>query len=855
MRLITLANLRSGGSRLIAAGIAVVISAAFVVTVFSLVDAFERTMRAQAEAAAAGSDITITYGSNAPEYQAQLSEKLRGQIADVPGVANAQLIDTGSSEYTSGGQHTMLYPTTVAEGRPVKLEAGRTPQEADELMLYADVADSLGISHGDTVSLVDSEGGSEAAMFAVTGIIAGSEGGLPVPYLTAAGMQRLPSATPESLRVRLADGASGEEVTAVQEKIAALTAGDSGASVEDSGSSGLEVAGLQVQTSDQLVAAKMQALTGDSTVLLSVVLGFAAIAVTVAALVISNTFHVLVASRTRSLALMRAVGATRGQIRAATLAEGLVLGALGSIIGVLAGWLGAVGLARAAQATIQPTFADAGLPVAAIVAGLGVGITVTVLASLLPARKATQVSPMAALQPLDVAAPADRIAWLPLIAGSLMTGAGLVATVFGALAHELPIALGGGILAFLGVLALGRVVLPPLVGWLGRGLARVCGNSQVIGLVARNARSAPRRTASTTAALLIGVTLVTTLMVGAQTMKATNDSELAKRHAVDLVVASPTDGARRALADSAIVTTHRALPGAMAQVEPATQVDAGAVGRTADPEAPSARALAVRPGDLDGILRGTGDAGNLSAGKGVAYASPNTLESLGLDHPVTAVLRHGSGQVRTELHPHSGLPAGTILAAADDIAPLSVSGSDGLALARLADDADGAQVQQLAGAIEAAGGEPDPAGAVTRASTNQIITVALLVTLVMLAAAVVIAVIGVGNTLSLAVIERRRESALLRALGMSRAALGAMVSIEAVLMALVALILGTGLGVFFGWAGLSSLIAREDASILLDVPWLQLAGVAAAAILAAVLASAIPARTTSRTAPAAGLAS
>ncbi|GAA1806874.1 ABC transporter permease [Nesterenkonia flava] len=140
-----------------------------------------------------------------------------------------------------------------------------------------------------------------------------------------------------------------------------------------------------------------------------------------------------------------------------------------------------------------------------------------------------------------------------------------------------------------------------------------------------------------------------------------------------------------------------------------------------------------------------------------------------------------------------------------------------------------------------------------RASSTQLIDMVLLAVLGLLGASLFVAVIGVSNTLSLSVFERRREGALLRAMGMTRGALASTISIEAVLLAVVALILGTALGTLFGWAGVSVLVGLEEWEVSLEIPWLRMLAIWGVTVLAALLAAWVPARTLGRTAPAAGM--
>ncbi|GAB3845170.1 FtsX-like permease family protein [Nesterenkonia populi] len=435
------------------------------------------------------------------------------------------------------------------------------------------------------------------------------------------------------------------------------------------------VAGLEVATGQQYIEMWVQTRSGNAEVLGLIISGFGAIAVFVAALVIANTFQVMIASRQKTIGLLRAIGATAGQLRRATLAEGAVLGLVSGIAGVLLGWAAGVGMTSLGDIIFGVEMATAMLTPAPAVIGVGLGLGMTLLGSLWPALRAGRISPMEALRPADVAGVQHRRPWARAAIGAVLVLGGSALVAYAGLSGgtfdqvtglALPIiGLVGGFAGFLGVLLLARLIIPPLVARLGTALSRVApGLSVTASLAGKNARQVPGRTTATASALLIGVTLVVTVTVGAATAQNFIEDQFT---AVELI--------------------------------------------------------------------------------------------------------------------------------------------------------------------------------------DQVLGIALL----LLAASVLVAFIGVSNTLSLSVMERRREAALLRALGMPRSAVGSMVSVEALLLTLAALILGTTLGLFYGWAGVNALIALDGVDAHLAIPWARLAGIWLVAFGAALAAAWLPARSLSRTPPAAGL--
>ena len=275
----------------------------------------------------------------------------------------------------------------------------------------------------------------------------------------------------------------------------------------------------------------------------------------------------------------------------------------------------------------------------------------------------------------------------------------------------------------------------------------------------------------------------------------------------------------------------------------------GGTDGTGDVAITSAEAAAGSP-----VLRSDG----YDVDEGTILLDPTTV---GLDEEdsdvdgQSATVRLGEQDLDLTIETSFDVPAGTALVSGADAKTLEAGAGDEVAeqtWAKIADDASSSQIEALTSELDAVGASGDAAAAQHRAEFASMFQVALSVVLGLLAAAVVIAVIGVSNTLTLSVIERRREGALLRALGFTRAAMSRMITIESLLMTLIALIVGAGVGTFFGWVGTASMMPAS-ANPVLSVPWTQIGLIGVAAVLAAVLASAIPARSMSRIAPAKGM--
>lgn len=890
------ANLRSSGKRLWGAGIAIAISVAFIVTGSILVDGLTRALTQEAEAEAAGTDLVVTTEyvnisdwENEPETVADGDVILANRVAELDGVAAAESVRRSWLDVFEG-QSSMQVGMTVESlvpSRAALVQEGDLPSTAEEILLTPDAAESYGLDQGQQISVTDDFGTadsyeSSAVDYTISGIadVPGVSGALLLPE----GMDRLAGApSPLHIRVVLDDAQTGDPQAQqqVQKQIAALTeamisAGDvtvfdgfadddAGAVPTSTGPHGqLTVGGVEIATHQQIVDTWVEEQTGSADALRNIALVFGALAAFVATMVITNTFQVIVASRMRTMALIRAVGGTTGQLRRATIAEGAILGLVGGVAGVLTGWGLAHVLGLAARAAGFDQLA-VGVPgIAAITLGLGLGVVMAVVSSVYPAYRAGKVSPMVALRPADLATPHRRVPVWRVTAGSVMAVLGLAGTAyagatglhpenFGSLAPLL--ATGAGILAALGLLLLAKVFVPPLVGKLGAAASALPGLGVIGRLAGRNARQVPGRTAATASALLIGVTLVMTMLTGAATAQKVLFNELSSSNPVDGMVSTTGAEIDEVLDGDSAVAEFASLPGVMAQAEreeAATEsadlrvlvVDDQAVNALFyDSEAAPAegellvsyasdlapeRTYGEEPEDNQGSHVQVGSADQQAADD----SDSATLRSVGADWlpPEVAIMSSAS------------LPAGW-----------DAEESDGATLVRFTDGFTSVDVNTVLQDLRSAGAEAEFMGAELRAGFVEVIDMVLLVILGLLAASVVVAVIGVSNTLSLSVFERGREAALLRALGMSRRRVGTMISVEAVLIASVVLLVGTALGLFFGWAGVSSLIPREDWTVSVAIPWGRLTLVWLVTVLAALAAAWLPSRRLRRTQPAAGL--
>ena len=839
---ITLAQMRRSLGRLAAAGLAIAIGAAFVTATLLAGNVITRTTYDAVSSEYADADLVVTATED-------FDAAALATMAAMPGVGAVQgLTYTGAQ--LSGPSGGLWIPTTARAGdprlEPAAVLAGRLPDRPGEIALPSSVAEQLGVDvDGTVVSSRPSTDGSDAEVTAdlrVTGLL-----DTPSAFLSTSGSAVLDAAQAEEWLT--AD--YGGQPSWYQAMIALDPGADQGASVM-----ALEKAlgtTADVQTHDEHAAEQVAQLTGSTTLLVAVVLAFAAVSLLVATLVIANTFQVLVAQRTRTLALLRCVGADRRQLRRGVLLEATILGVVSSAAGVLLG----IGLVQAAltilgRATDVPLPSTVSVSLAAVLVPLAVGTAVTLLASLSPARAATRVSPLGALRP-EVIAEGGRssrgrawIAGLLVVGGTGLLVLGIV--MAGRDSMELGLAVGmlGGAVSFFGVL-LGSVFwVPSLLGRTGRFLGRgIAGR-----LAAANSVRNPRRVATTSGALFIGVTLVAMMATGAASATRAFTAGLSEYYPVDIGVSAVGGGAvpepllgsfSESVAHVDGVSDVTTLIGSYdITIEGSGDVTTRrALG--ADPDA--AAAVMLDPAGLTGLDDGTiliprwettdSGSGDLAPGTVVNVSGPGgevplTVVPTDLSDTLVTIrtLRALDPSARdTELWVHVD-DAGDAAGAVADIQ-------------KLADDSG--QVLQVVGA------------AVERAFFQRVVDTLLAVVVGLLGVAVVIAVVGVANTLSLSVLERRRESATLRAIGLTRAQLRGTLAIEGLLVAGVGTVVGAVLGVLYGWAGAHILLA-EVSDVGLAVPWRDLGLVMVVALAAGALASVLPARSAARTPPVEALA-
>ncbi|KNH15639.1 cell division protein FtsX [Arthrobacter sp. ZBG10] len=843
---VALSQFRTHSRRFIAVGLAVMLAVAFLATTLMVGASTQASLGASLGESYNKADLIATPGPGNGSGPSGFSQAAVDAVAADPAVSAVYAQQTAYAYIGVNGQEIFGKVRNLAPAalEPASLESGSLPAAANQVAVDRTTADRYRLSAGQALVVATGDQRTTVSL-TVSGILRASND----PFASATAQLVALSPTVGTLTANSGPDAGPAGAEGLQ---LVLAPGTDAAAAQASLAGVLSAAGAAdptVRTAQEEVTSQVAAMTGGQDQLTVVLLIFAAVALVVAALVVSNTFAVLVAQRTRELALLRCLGAGRRQVRNSVLLEALVVGVVASLLGVLAGTGLMAGLIGWASSQPNSTFATLAVPPSAIISGLVVGILLTLAAALVPARAATAVAPLAALRPADDASLRNTKGRVRLVLGIAALLAGVPLLVWGALEVQLVPAFGGGLLSFLGVLLSSSLFIPALVSLVGK-LAAAAG---VPGkLAALNAVRNPGRTSVTAAALLIGVTLVTMMMTGAATSRIAFDKALAQNYPVDMAVTAPGAGAfggpaatQPPGAAAGFTETQLAAVGGLPGVESAAALPA--VG-SADLDGYPSEILALPAGQAAAILRDAGlvlEPGKIYLPEGSTPGTVTVTGTAGTANLSAVVLetRNMPPLVSTETAQQLGTPTvgQAVWLRLADPAGGTLSGDDVRTVQQQVAEALAVPESAVSGA------------AIERLTFNQVIDVLLLVVTALLGVAVLIALIGVANTLSLSVLERTRENSLLRALGLTKGQLRGMLALEAVLVAAVAAIMGTVLGVAYGWLGaMSALGGVVDVSPA--IPWLQLLGVLAVAIIAGLLASVVPARRAARLSPVAGLA-
>ncbi|WP_234542820.1 ABC transporter permease [Streptomyces shenzhenensis] len=736
-------------------------------------------------------------------------------------VNNAALINPKTNKVAGpfGGASAIIGAWGRDPRSPLKITSGRAPSGPDDMLVDADTAKKSGLHLGSPVRVINSLGTFD---------------------YTVSGIASFTTTNPGSAMAFLQRSTAEHDLLGATGVFTSIEVyGDGHVSNNRLKSEITPVIGrgYQAKTASEQEANSTKDTSSFLSFVKAVLLGFATIAVVVGGFLIINTFSMLVTQRTREIGLLRALGAGRRQVNRSVLIEALLLGVVGSTLGMFAG----LGVAFLLAQLMTP----AGIPMSSSlvfdrtvpIASYGVGIVITVLSAWLPARRASRISPMAALSEhgisSDKAANRKRI-----VIGLLVTILGAAALVEGAVKSSKPLVETGAVFLLVAFVVLGPLLATGIIGVLGRVLPALFGASGKLAQL--NAVRNPRRTGATAAALTIGLCLVTGFSVESSSLVASTNSQVAKSLGADyLVTTGPTNGLTPAMLDAT-----RNTPG----IDHVTEEKYVLATITTGKVSQNFTLTAVSP-SITRDFHAQVVAGSLqSVNEGAVTVDQTFAKNFNLKVGDEMTIDYGKGHVQK-------VPIGVITAKNNPFfdrqiyigistlakaLPATLIPPDNVFLCMAA---NGADKDKTYDALQHSLRAYPMATVQDHAGFNQMfrdnVNALLYIIYALLALAISVAVLGVINTLALSVVERTREIGLLRAVGLSRVQLRRMIRLESVTIAVFGALIGTCLGLAWGIAFQHA--NRKQGMGVLSVPVTTIAMVLVLSAVVGLVAALVPA--------------
>ncbi|CAL9468544.1 ABC transporter permease [Streptomyces sp. enrichment culture] len=828
--------------RMALSAVAVLLSVAFVCGTLVFTDTMNTTFDKLFQATS--SDVTVTpkEASSTGETTSDtgkppvLPASVVDEVRSVDGVKSAEgsvfstsvtVIDADKDDLgPTGGGPTIVGNWNANEARTMKIDSGAAPRGPDQVMVDADTADKHDLKIGDELGVITAVGTHRAKISGIVEFTVTNPG---------AALFYLDTRTAQQALVGESGVYTGVNVTAASGVTDAQLKRNVGAALDG---------GYQVQTAKEVADENAEDIGEFMNVIKYAMLGFAGIAFLVGVFLIINTFSMLVAQRTREIGLMRAIGSSRKQVNRSVLVEALLLGVVGSVLGAAAGVGLAIGLMKLmGQMGMKLSTDDLTIAWTTPALGLFLGVVVTVLAAYLPARRAGKISPMAALR--DAGTPADAKAGaVRALLGLLLTGGGGYALYLAGTADAAKdgsLWLGAGVVGTLiGFVVIGPLLAGGVVRVLSAVLLRMFG--PVGRMAERNALRNPRRTGATGAALMIGLALVACLSVVGSSMVASATEELDKSVGTDFIVQNDkgdpitphavqavkdTPGLQRVTEYKWFEADLRTPDGRTVKDTALTAADPTYVKDVRQETVQGELADAYRPDSMS-VHEEFAEEHGIRLGSQIAVTMPGGR---------TAELT-----VRAITSSEAVIDQGAMYLSVATLAryvPAKDMPLDKLVFATAKDGQEAAAYQALKTTMQ------DFPQYKVRDQTDYKEAlkdqVGQLLNMIygLLALAIVVAVLGVVNTLALSVVERTREIGLMRAIGLSRRQLRRMIRMESVVIALFGALLGLGLGM--GWGATAQQLLALEGLKVLEIPWPTITGVFVGSAFVGLFAALIPA--------------
>lgn len=835
---VTLRGLVAHRFRLALTVLAIVLGVGFVAGTFMFTDTLNNMFDELFTEANEGVDVIVraetSFTSSGPGTggfgdSEPVSERLLEKVRRVEGVTQAegfvmgfaQIVDPDGDAIAPQGPPTLGVSWGRESLSSLVLREGRKPRGGGEVAVDARTARDNDLKVGDRVTILSLE---EPERFRIVGIagfgVADSLGGSTLAAFDLRTAQRLMGEDDELTWIDVA-GEEGVAAVDLRERIAKVLPKD-----------------VEAATATRVAKEQSASIKDALGFLNTALLVFAAVALFVGAFIIYNTFNILVTQRTRELALLRTLGASTRQVTVSVMVEALLVGAVSSALGLGVGILMAYGLRGLLDAFgISLPSADLRLVPRTVVVAVVVGGVVTLVSAVLPARRASRVPPIAALRDVEPVRPVSL--HRRALAGVAVTGAGaaLLAAGLAGVGPALTLVGVGVAVTFIGVTALSPLVSRRLSSWIGAPLPRAFGVPGKLGR--ENSMRNPRRTAATSAALMVGMALVATFAILGQSVKASARAAIEDSYRADLVL-MVNNGISPISPQVARELRDREALGVVSRIR---------VGVWREPGSKAIRFVtAVEGGTVENVLKLdvlSGGTRGLDRNGVLVHEDVAEDEELRTGDAFRMEFPSGTERMRVAgVYAENRIVGDYVLGL--EAYDANYSGKVDQYL--MVNAARGITVREARRAVERVL-EDFPSVDVrdqTEMRDNQEEQIDRLLGLItaLLALAILIALLGIVNTLALSVFERTRELGLLRAVGLSRRQTRAMIRWESVIIALFGGLLGLGVGSFFGWALVTAL--ADEGITDLAFPFGRVAAFLALAGLAGVVAAMLPARRAAR---------
>ncbi|MCX4629504.1 ABC transporter permease [Streptomyces sp. NBC_01443] len=835
-----LRNVLAHKARLLMTVLAVTLGVAFVSGTLVFTDTLKKSLSNQSAKSYEGVAVSVTsYGqgrnqAGEKEGEPGLSQQTLDKVKALPGVGSvsgrvagfAGVGDENGKLIGSGWSNQGANYTPVKDGKDPRYSftQGAGPAKADEIALDRATADKGRYKVGDKVRVATNGPVKEYSLAGVFTTEDGAvqAGGSLVLFETKVAQELyLKPGYFQEMSVGAKDGTSADKLLADIKPL-------------------VDSKSTKAQTGAALAKEQAKEIEKGLGQMGTMLLVFAGISLFVGIFLIYNTFTMLVTQRTKELALLRAVGANRGQVMRSVLAEALVVGAVSAAVGLISG----VGLAVGMRSLIGSFGAklpggDLVIAPGTVVAALVIGILVTTIAAVLPAWRTGRIAPVAAMGSAHLPATAKSLV-LRNVIGSVISvlGVGLVMLGVSTGGDDGRMTIGAGAFFMLiGMIVLLPLLSKPVIGAVRPLLQKVFGIPGK--LASQNAVRNPRRTAVTAASLAIGLTLVTTLSVLGITVGKVVDRMSTEKLKADYKVSMADD---MGSLDKSVAETLAKAPGIKA-VSPQTSgfFKVGEDFRSAS---------GVNPAAIGQLLNIETVSGSVdSLGKGEIMVAEKTAKKQNLTVGSTLKVKYDDGQEGT-------LKVGAVYKDMEGL--LSPYVIDNKILSEHSEEQyvrevyvnvdGGASKAGQQKVVDALGKNPAITVATQQDMRNEMggmINTMLNVMYGLLGMALIISVLGVVNTLAMSVFERTQEIGMLRAIGLDRGRVKNMIRLEAVVISLFGATLGVGIGVFLAWA-VGTTMAKAMPNYELILPWDRIGVFLLLAAVVGVLAAMWPARSAAR---------